>query len=155
MSEEQIDLSQVKGIESQSIDLWEFDKKKVAIEVLSVEKVKSSYTPKIGDTDEHQKQWVLKVSSEVITSLGEGEDKIDFRASELFNLVQDKSGKLTGFPKGTGSNLFKFLTDLRLEPEKLETLEEVVEALKEKEVIVKAYDKDVEGTKKTYLKFRY
>ena len=153
--EEQIDLSQVKGVESQSVDLWEFDKKEVTIESLNVEQVNSQYTPMIGDTNGHQKQWVLKISSEVLTSIGEGEDKIEFRASELFNLVQTKEGKLIGFPKGTGSNLFKFLKDLRLDPEKLENLEEVVESLKGKKAIVKAFDKEVDGNKKTYLKFRY
>lgn len=155
--QQQINLSEVKPVEGgPSIDLEKFDKKPVKIEGAQVIQVPSKFTPKIGDTEEHQKQWALKVRSIVLETIGEGEDKIEFRASELFNLIQDKEGKLTGYPTGEKANLMKFLKDLKIpEPEKIENLQKVIDIITSKDVLVKAYDKEVEGGKRTYLKFRY
>lgn len=148
-------LEQVKGIEGQSVDLWKFDKTTTKIDKVEVVQVPSQYTPLIEGTEEHHKQWVLKVESEVLTSIGEGDEKIDFRASELFNLVQNDKGELQGFPKGEGSNLMKFAKDLRIDTTNIDNLKVLIESIKSKDTLVKAYDKEVEGNKKTYLKFRY
>jgi len=158
--EEQMDLSAIKGIESESVDLGKWHKKTTTIESVEVVQVPSAYTPIIEGTKEHQKQWVLKVSSGVLETIGEGEDKIDFRASELFNLVQNKNGELTGFSRGDKSNLIKFCKDLRIKVDEIENLQELVIGLKDKEATIKAYDKEFEtedGKKfsRTYLKFLY
>lgn len=148
----QVDLTQIGPVEGLTIDLNQFDKKEIVIEKVEVVQVPSKFTPKIEGTEDRQPQWVLKVSGEVLETIGEGEEKIEFRASELFNLVQDKEGKLTGFPIGDGSNLMKFMKDLKIEdPDKLENLEKVIEVIKGKTSMVKAYEKN----EKTYLKFRY
>lgn len=131
-----ISLDKLEGVEGgESVDLEQFDKKEVEIEKAEIVKVKSDYT-------DCKTQWVLKVSSVVLVSINEGEDKIDFRASELFNLIQDKEGKLIGYPVAEGSNLAKFFKDLKIsKPTELIG----------KKALIKAYDK----AGKTYLKFRY
>ncbi|HUS51261.1 MAG TPA: hypothetical protein VMZ91_13925, partial [Candidatus Paceibacterota bacterium] len=118
------------------VDLEQFDKKETKIEFLDIVQVKSQYLP------EGINQWVLKASSEIITSIGEAEDKIDFRASELFNLSQDKEGKLIGYPESEDSNLARFMKDL-----KVKTPTEIIG----KKVLIKSFEKNG----KTYLKFRY
>ena len=160
MSEEkQIDLSQVKGVESKGIDLEKYHKQPTKISKVEVTQVNSKFTPKNEETDEHQKQWVLKLSSDVLESIGEGEDKVEFRASELFNLMQDEKGELVGFPIGEKSNLSKFCKDLRIDLQKIENLQELVDVFKDKDATIKAYPKDViingETQTRTYLKFLY
>ena len=127
------DLKPVQG--GEGVDLEQFDKKEVVIESANIVQVKSEFT-------ETKLQWVLKVSSPVLATIGEGEDKIDFRASELFNLTQDKEGKLVGYPSAEGSNLAKFMADI-----KAKTPDEIIG----KKALIKAYKKG----EKTYLKFRY
>lgn len=151
MEEIQVDLDKVGGIETQSVDLSKFDKKEIEIESAIVSRVHSNYV----DTPE-KLQYVLKVSSKVVTSAGEGEEKVDFRASELFNLVQDEKGVLQGFPKGEGSNLMRFLKDLHVEnPEKLKTLKEVIASIVGKKTLIKTQEKIKEGKKQIFLRFRY
>ena len=147
---EDVDLTGVKPLESQGVDSWSYDKKEVLIDDAIVMKVNSKY-------NELGYQWVLKVQSEVLETLKrEGEEDIDFRASELFNLIQDKKGKLIGFPTGDGSNLAKFLKDIGIRDLSIfSNLKEIIEAVKGKKALVKAYDKDYQGNTRTYLKFRY
>ena len=152
ISEKQLDLSKIGLMEGISIDLDKHDKTEVTIEECKVIQVPSNYTPKIEGTEQHLMQWVLKISSGVLETIGEDEDKIEFRASELFNLIQNKEGILQGFPTGDGSNLMQFMKDLKIEsPEKIESLGKVVEVIKGKKCLVKAYKKN----DRTYLKFRY
>ncbi len=155
--ESQIDLSKVKPVESAGVDLSKYHKKTVKLITPIVLQVPSKYTAKIGDTDQHHFQWVLKVQSEVLETLKrEGQDDIKFRASELFNLIQDKDGKLIGFPTGEGSNLMKFMNDLKIsEPEKFQSLEGVLKAIEGKETLIKSYEKGEDDNKKTFLKFLY
>ena len=160
MEEQQVNLSEIKAVEGGvSIDLNKYDKKSVKIEKVEAIQVPSKFTRLIDETKPELgriKAWSLKVQSEILETIGEGEDKVDFRASELFNLVQDKDGNLKGFPTGEGSNLMKFMKDLKIkEPEKLKDLQEVSDAIVGKEILIKSYDKDVEGNNRTYLKFRY
>ena len=50
----------------------------------------------------------------------------------------------------------KFLKDLKIpSPEHLKSLTEVVEAVKGKQVIIKAETKEKDGRTNTYLRFRY
>lgn len=130
-----MDVGDLEGVEGTSVDLEQFDKKEVELEKAEIIQVPSEYT-------ETKKQWVLKVASVILVSLGEGDDKIDFRASELFNLVQDKDGKLKGYPEAEGSNLYKFMKDLKAEKPN---------ELIGKKALVKSYLKK----DRTYLKFRY
>ena len=157
--EEQVDLTSVKGVKSEGVDLEKFHKTNAKVESVEVIQVPSNYTPLIEGTEEYQKQWVLKVASGVLESIGEGEKKIDFRASEIFNLIQDEKGKLTGFPTGEKSNLGKFVRDLRIEIESVEDLKQLIEVLVGKDATIKAYEKEVEidGNKvsRTYLKYLY
>ena len=133
--EKVIDLKDLKPVKSEGVDLEQFDKKETELERVSIIQVKSDYSPT-------KKQWVLKVESKVLTEIGEDENKIQFRASELFNLTQDKEGILIGFPDNEGSNLYKFLKDI-----KAKTPTDIVG----KSALIKSYDKNG----KTYLKFRY
>lgn len=130
---EVVSLSDLKPVEGgKSINLNQYDKQQVKIEKAEVIKVKSNYT----GTKTH---WVLKVSSEVLTKL----DDIEFRASELFNLVQDEKGELIGYPTGEDAKLVKFMKDI-----KARTPKDIVG----KSALIKSYDTE-EG--KTFLKFRY
>lgn len=134
--EKVMNLSDLKPVQGgEGVDLEQFDKKEVVIESAKIVQVNSKYS-------ETGSQWVLKVSSPVLVSIGEGEDKYDFRASELFNLTQDKEGKLIGYPSAEGSNLAKFMADI-----KAKTPDEIVG----KKALIKAFKKE----EKTFLKFRY
>ena len=137
------------------VDLGKFDKKETQIEEVSIEQVKSNYTALIKGTEEHIKQWVLMVKSKVLETIGEGDDEIKFRASEMFNLIQNDKGDLTGFPTSPKSNLGQLLTDLKVDISKLENLQQLIDAIKGKMVLIRAYEKEYEGFKRTYLKFRY
>ena len=128
------DLKPVQG-GGESIDLEQFDKKEIEIESAEIQQVKSDYT-------ETKTQWVLLVKSKVLAKLGEGDDKIEFRASELFNLMQDKKGNLTGYPEAEGSNLAKFMKDIKAK---------IPAEIVGKKALIKSYLKG----DKTYLKFRY
>jgi len=156
-SSDEPDLSKIKPVEGGiSVDLEKYHKKDTKIDLVQVIQVPSNYTELIPNTEQHYMQWVLKVSGEILETIGEGEDKIEFRASELFNLVQNNKGELTGFPTGEKANLMIFMKDLGIEsPEKLESLQKVKEALKEKSAQITSYKKEQNGKTKTYLKFRY
>ena len=155
----QIDASKLGPTEGISIDLKKFDKQEVVIEKIEITSVPSTFTPMIGESGQHQQQWVLKISSGILETIERGElpeDNIEFRASELFNLTQDKDGKLSGFPVGDGSNLMKFCKDLGIDkPEEAKTLQELIDSIKGKKVLIKAYNKKYDGKDRTYLKFRY
>lgn len=158
MEEQQVNLSEIKGIESEGIDLEKWHKKNVVIENIEVTQVPSTFTPK-DEKGEHLQQWVLKVSSKVLETIGESEDKIEFRASELFNLIQDKNGKLIGFPKNERAKIVKFCKDLKISIDKIEDLQQLVDEIKDKSATIKAYEKEFEIDGKTfartYLKFLY
>jgi hypothetical protein len=118
----------------------------------------SQFTPIVVGSNPpiHYQQWVLKVSSVSLESIREGIDKIDFRATEVFNLIQDDKGNLKGFPTGEGAKLMKFLKDLKIpSPDHLKSLSEVIAAVKGKTVIIKAETKERDGRSNTYLRFRY
>jgi hypothetical protein len=152
-----VDFSKVGPIQGgKSVDLTKYDKKEVTLEFVEVTQVPSQYTELIEGTEQHHFQWVLKVSSQVLETIGEGEDIIQFKASELFNLIQDKKGNLTGFPTGEGSNLMKFCKDIGIKnADEFKSLQEVMDAIKGKKSLVKVYDKEVDGKTKTFMKFRY
>ena len=155
---EVLDFEKIKGFESEGVDLNKFDKQSVKIEKVEVTQVLSNFTD-FDELGNHLKQWILKVSSGVLETLGEGDKKIEFRASELLNLMQNEQGNLTGFPTGNKSNLGKFLKDLKIDSKDL-NLKQLIAQINGKSVIIKAYDKEVVGTdgrtnKRTYLKFRY
>lgn len=157
--ENPIDLTQIKGVESETIDLEKHHKKNSKIEIVEVMQVNSKFTPLIQGTQEHMKQWVLKIASEVLETVGEGEEKVEFRASELFNLIQDDAGNIKGFPKGEKSNLGKLCKDLKINLDNISNLKELMDNFKGKEVTIKSYDKEVvidgETKTRTYLKFLY
>ena len=139
---EQKSLDDLKPIEQEGVNLESWDKKEVEIEKAEIMQVPSKYV----DEEAGGMQWVLKVSSKVLETLGEGDDKIEFRASELFNLVQDKKGKLKGYPSAEASNLGKFMKDVKAKDPK---------DLEGKKAMVKSYQKEYDGNSRTYLKFRY
>jgi len=142
-----IDISSLKPMKSgEPVDLKRFHNTQVVIENADAMQVPSGFTPKDA-SGKNIPQWVLKVSSPVLLSVGDGESKIEFRASELFNLTQDKEGKLLGYPTNKDSNLVKFMKDLgAASPGEL----------KGKKAFVKFYEKDVgEGQTRGYLKFKY
>lgn len=155
--ENKVDYNKVGPIRGgKSVDLTKYDKKEVALELAEVTQVPSQYTALIEGTEQHHMQWVLKVSSEVVEKIGEGEDQILFRSSELFNLIQDDKGKLEGFPTGEGSNLMRFCKDLGIKnADSFKSLQEVIDAIKGKKALIKVYDKEIDGKTKTFMKFRY
>lgn len=142
--ESNLKLSDLKPIKSEGINLNKFHNQKVTIENAELMQVKSKFTPK--KDNEHIPQWVLKVSSPVLITVGEGEDLLEFRASELFNLIQDKEGKLIGYPESLDSNLQKFMKDIgATKPQDIVG----------KTAMIKAYEKETEEGSRTYLKFKY
>jgi hypothetical protein len=152
----QTDLETIGPIQSTTVDLTKYDKQVTKIEKAEVTQLPSQFTPLIPGTQQHYMQWVLKVSSVVLESIREGEDKIEFRATEVFNLVQDEKGNLKGFPTGEGAKLMKFLKDLKVpSPDHLKSLKEVIEAVKDKQTVIKTETKEKDGRTNTYLRFRY
>ena len=152
--QEMPDLDKIKGEEGQGIDLAKYDKEKALIDTVIVKQVKSEYTEELEDGTKPL-QWVLQVSTEVLETLGSGDDAIDFRASELFNLMQDKEGTLTGFPIGEKSNLGKFMRGLKITGFEEISLTQLIKVIKGKQVLIKAYEKMKGDQKRTYLKFLY
>jgi len=141
ITEKPVNLSELEPIKGGSgVDLDKYHKKEVKIETTTIEQVKSDYS-------ETGKQWVLKVVSEILETY-EKEDgiKVDFKASELFNLIQDKEGKLIGYPESPDSNLQKFMADIKAKKP---------DEIKEKKATIKAYKKEKDGQTQTYLKFLY
>jgi len=145
--EVQVNLEEIKPIESSSIDLKKFDKKEVEIESVKVMRVPSKYT-------DCGFQYVLRVSSKVLETLGEGDDAIQFKASELFNLIQDDKGAIIGYPTGEGSNLVQFMKDIGADF-RGSNLKELISGIVGRKALIKTYDKEVDGRVRTYLKFRY
>ena len=142
-----IDLASLKPMKSgEPVDLKRFHNTQIAIEKCEVLQVPSGFTPK-GPDGRNIPQWVVKISSPILLTVGEGDSKIEFRASELFNLTQDKEGKLQGYPTNKDSNLVKFMKDIGAT-----TPTEIIG----KKATVKFYEKDVsEGVTRGYLKFKY
>ena len=154
--ENQDDLGNVGPIQSAGVDLAKYDKQVVTIEKSEIMQMTSHFTPLVTGTQIHMMQWVLRVSSNVLESIREGPDKIEFRATEVFNLTQNDQGKLIGFPTGEKSKLMKFLKDLKIaNPEHFKTLKEIQDAIKGKQAVVKAETKERDGRTNTYLRFRY
>lgn len=152
----QQDLNKIGPVQSAGVDLAKYDKQTVTLEKAEVTQLPSQFTPLIPGTQQHYMQWVLKVSSVVLESIREGEDKIEFRATEVFNLIQDDKGELKGFPTGEGSKLMKFMKDLKIPtPDQLKSLQEVIDSIKGKTCVIKAESKVKEGRTNTYLRFRY
>lgn len=140
-----MELSDLKPIKSESIDLKQFHNRQVPVDKCEIVQVKSKYTPK-DEKGEHILQWVLKISSPVLIAIGEGDEKIEFRASELFNLIQDEKGNLIGYPESKDSNLMRFMTDIGAKKP---------EEILGRTATIKAYDKETEDGTRTYLKFKY
>jgi len=130
-----VDLNSLKPVQGAGIDLKKYDKKEVEIEGAEVIQVNSNYS-------ECKTQWVLKVQSVVLETLERDEGNIEFRASELFNLIQDEAGKLQGYPEAEGSNLQQFMADIGAKSP---------EDIAGKKTLIKAFEKN----DKTFLKFRY
>jgi hypothetical protein len=157
-NENQEDLGNVGPVQSSSVDLVKYDKQVTVIEKSEITQLPSQFTAVVPGTNPplHYMQWILRVSSVVLESIREGEDKIEFRASEIFNLTQNDQGKLTGFPTTEKSKLMKFLKDLKIpEPEKFQKLKDIQEAIKGKKAVIKAETKEKDGRTNTYLRFRY
>jgi len=138
-------LEDLKPVKSEGVNLKQFHNQQVEIAKIEIIQVPSKFTVK-DKQGNHLLQWVLRVSSPVLTAIGEGDTKIEFRASELFNLIQDDEGKLIGYPESPDSNLMKFAADIGVK-----TPQEFIG----KKATIKAYDKTIDGKIRTYLKFKY
>jgi len=152
-NQEVINPEDVKPIQSNSVDLTKFNNEKTTIERAELMKVPSNYT-ELDEEGKNYPQWVLKVMSPPLVTIGEGEEILELRASELFNLIQDGTGHLIGYPTGEKANLTQFLKDLKVKPA-YDNLKQLITEITGKEVIVKSYEKEVNGKKKTFLKFKY
>lgn len=155
--EDQTELENLGPVQGSSIDLAKYDKQVTEIEKSEITQLPSQFTPLVeGSTTQHIPQWVLRVSSVVLESFGDGEDKIDFRATEVFNLTQNDKGKLIGFPTNEKSKLMKFLKDLKIpNPEQFKSIKEIKDAIKGKKSVIKTETKEKDGRTNTYLRFRY
>ncbi len=147
-----VDLSKIKPKENTNVDLSQFDKKPVKIDRVTIQLVRSTFT-------KSKKQYVLKVESVPVVTIGEGDDVIELRASELFNLNQiDEEGKnpiLESFPVGEKSNLGQFIRDLKIDVSELDSLQKLMDVLKGKEALIKVFEKEKNGVVKKYMRFRY
>lgn len=151
MVDKVIRLDELKPIKSEGLDLKQFNNRQTKIERATIVQVPSTFTPlKQGSTTEHLPQWVLKVEGEVVASIGEGEEKMEFRPSELFNLIQDDEGSLKGYPQNEKSNLTKFMSDVGAKsPEDIVGKTSIVKAYEKKQIV------DGKEYLRTYLKFKY
>jgi hypothetical protein len=151
----EIDFSKIGPIQGSGVDLTKYDKQTTTIEKAEVIQMSSKFTPLIPGTQVHYMQYVLKVSSVVLESIREGEDKIEFRASELFNLTQDSKGVLIGFPTSEAHKLMRFVKDLKIANPQSMNLQQLMDALKGKQVLIKSESVEKDGKMNTYLRFRY
>ena len=87
-------------------------------------------------------QWVARVSSRPLTTIKTDSGEINIRASELFNLSQDKEGKLIGFSLNEKGKLYRFMKKVGVEHPS---------ELLGKKALITTY----ENKGKTYLKFVY
>ena len=105
----QLKLEDLKPIEAKGVDFSEFEGNKALIEKAGVIEVNSYYNEEGKKVKEPRKVLALKVESRVITSLTNAEGKtVEVRASELFNLIKDKDGKI-GWSKAPKAKLNNFL----------------------------------------------
>lgn len=140
------DLKPVSGGLSPDIDLKKYHNSSVQIEKIEILQVPSTFTPK-GADGKNLQQWCMKISSVPLLTVGEGETKIEVRASELFNLIQDqKTGELKGYPTTKDANLVKFMADISAK-----NPQEIIG----KSATVKAFEKEVGDGHRIYLKYKY
>lgn len=98
-------IDELKEIQvTEPIDLSEYEGQETSIEQVVVEWVTSKY-------HESGKTKVLKVLSEPVTTVEIEGKKAEIRASELFNLKQDKEG-FWGYSSSPSSHLQQFMKKL-------------------------------------------
>ena len=131
-------INELVPIESAGFDFSELEGRKGKIEIISILEVPSAFT-------ETGKQKVLKIETEVLDVITNKEkEKIDLRASEIFNLSTTKDGAL-GWSKSPNASLNKFLIKLKVKSP---------DELKDKYVIIKTRTKkNAQGQDKTFLGF--
>ena len=100
----------LKPVESQGVDLSQFEGGRVEIETVEVLVVPSKFA-KSGNGEAE----VLKVQSVPLATIKDREgNDVPIRASELFNLMRDDNGVL-GWPEGARGKLAKFMKKLSVE----------------------------------------
>lgn len=80
-NQSQSDLENVGPVQSTGVDTAKYDKQVTTIEKCEITQLPSQFTAVVPGTNPplHYMQWVLKVSSVVLESIREGEDKIEFK----------------------------------------------------------------------------
>jgi hypothetical protein len=152
--EKQSDLDDLKPMEATSIDLSKYDKSETTVATASKINMPSKFHDS-GNAD------VLKVESAVLETIERKDengnpDNIEIRASELFSLKVDEKGKAIGWSTSPDSNLMKFAKDLGIkEPEKYESLTQLVNDMVGRKVLLKVHSKEQDGRTREFLKFRY
>lgn len=100
----------LKPIESQGVDLSQFEGSRVKIETVEVLAVPSKYSRNGNGEAE-----VLRVQSVPLATIQDKEgNDVPIPASELFNLTRDENGVL-GWPEGARGKLAKFMKKLSVE----------------------------------------
>lgn len=130
------DVKDLKPIKSEGIDIKQFDGEKVEIEGIEQLRMPSEFA-------ECGYQWVARVFSRPLVNFKKDDgEEVKIRASELFNLSQDKEGKLTGFPVNEKAKLYRLMKKVGVEHPA---------ELLGKKVLVTTY----ENKGKTFLRFVY
>ena len=122
------DVEELKPIESKSVDLKQFEGRCVQIESVQVTTVPSIFSNNgNGESD------VLRVQSEPLETIEDKDgNKVEIRASELFNLTQGENGEL-GWPTGPNGKLAGFMKKLGVRPPAKLVGKEVVVRIRSKQ----------------------
>lgn len=112
----QVRLDDLKPIEAQGIDFSSFEGNRIPIEKVSVIDINSFYDGDGKKIKEPIQVKALKVESTVVTMIKNQEGvEVGIRASELFNLINDKKTGGIGWSKGAKAKLNNFLKKLNVE----------------------------------------
>ena len=103
--EENVDVEiheDLKPIEKQTIDTTPYIGKKVKIE-----EVTQHITDRYAKSNNGKKSYYVKVSTEIVDTIGEGDNKVELRGSRIFGVQQDKNNQLGWTPDSKLSNFLK------------------------------------------------
>lgn len=102
-------LPEVEDTRLPDVDLDQFSMRLNKIEKVEVVRIKSPYA-----VAKDGKQHSLKVSGEVVHEIEKDGENIKFRPSELISLLEDREGKLQGYPAHEKSKWQRFKKTLKI-----------------------------------------
>ena len=117
----EVSADELVSIKTAGVDLSEFEGKKAEIEKLAVLEMDSSYDEEglLLPKGQTRRVKVLKViTGTILESENSDKEKIEFKASELFNLKYDKEAEKWGYSESPKSKIQKFFTKMKVKTPK-------------------------------------